>query len=129
MVGTAGTPTESTARGAVYFGGLDGLRFVAAYAVLVHHVEQTLEMNGYARRILRIWPLYYAIAFVGLWLGPRLPALAWPGAYAAIDTSSPTVVLLYLVILPNAVWRFFGVLPHAAQLWSIGIEEQFYLVW
>ena len=176
-MGPAGSPDASTARGAVYFGGLDGLRFVAAYAVLVHHVEQTLEMHGYAsafghpvierigieavhfffvlsgylitylllterartgtvaigrfyvRRILRIWPLYYAIVFVGLWLGPRLPGLAWPGAYLAIDTGSPIVVLLYLVILPNAVWRFFGVLPHAAQLWSIGIEEQFYLIW
>src|SRR5690349_3114110 len=41
-------PDVSTTRGAVYFGGLDGLRFVAAYAVLVHHVEQTLEMHGYA---------------------------------------------------------------------------------
>lgn len=46
-----------------------------------------------------------------------------------IETSSSVIVLLYLVILPNAVWRFFGMLAHAAQLWSIGIEEQFYLEW
>lgn len=161
----------------VYFAGLDGLRFVAAYAVLVHHVEQTIEMHGghswfahpvvarigieavhfffvlsgylityllllerrrtgrvavrqfYLRRVLRIWPLYYLVVVVGLVLGPLVPQLAWPGAYRVLDVRNPTVVLLYLVILPNAVWRFFGVLPHAAQLWSIGIEEQFYLAW
>jgi peptidoglycan/LPS O-acetylase OafA/YrhL len=69
--------------------------------------------NFYARRVLRIFPLYYA--FVGV-------ALATVGGTAG----SPAWYLLFLGNVPEGV---LGIDPPywLAPLWSLAIEEQFYL--
>lgn len=74
----------------------------------------------YLRRILRIWPLYYLITLAGFWLLPRLLGPAYP----LFQPPLPTVALV-MVMLPNFVTPL-GPIEH---LWSIGLEEQFYLVW
>ena len=38
-------------------------------------------------------------------------------------------LLLFLIMLPNLAFAIFRPLPHVGQLWSIGVEEQFYLIW
>jgi peptidoglycan/LPS O-acetylase OafA/YrhL len=38
-------------------------------------------------------------------------------------------ILLFLFFLPNLVSPLAGIVPYAAQTWSIGTEEQFYLAW
>ena len=68
----------------------------------------------YVRRCLRIWPLYYAmLALFAL----SMPGLSW------------FVLGSYLTFVGN----FIGAvaLSHGAMapLWSISVEEQFYLVW
>lgn len=74
----------------------------------------------YLRRILRIWPLYYFICFLCFII---LPLVLGP----EYSLSSPPVyqVVLVLLILPN----FLGDIGPLNHLWSIGVEEQFYLVW
>jgi peptidoglycan/LPS O-acetylase OafA/YrhL len=75
----------------------------------------------YLRRILRIWPLYFlfiAIA-LALTLWDRTQRLPWP------------YVAGYLLLAGNWVYALKG-LPIgsvAIPLWSISIEEQFYLFW
>jgi peptidoglycan/LPS O-acetylase OafA/YrhL len=75
----------------------------------------------YARRILRIWPLYFA--FFGVcWLAGHLHHLApIPGGMAAS------------FFLLSGNWYFTrmagGFASPAGILWSISIEEQFYLLW
>lgn len=75
----------------------------------------------YIRRILRIWPLYFAVLLVGFVVvngivhhsGMSGRDLAW-----------------YLLLVGN--WRAatHGYLPLGlGLLWSIGVEEQFYLAW
>ncbi len=96
------------------------------------------EKNGkisipyfYVRRILRIWPLYYLVLFIGFFLLPFLYKQA--GRPLFFDYDGP----LYAFFLSN-----FGVLhlnpafdsvrsfPLVLNIsWSVSIEEQFYLVW
>jgi peptidoglycan/LPS O-acetylase OafA/YrhL len=76
----------------------------------------------YARRALRIWPLYFAFIAAVLLLAPR-------GSQAAMQTAALPPYLLFL-----ANWSFL--LPGAAAgagvagiLWSVSVEEQFYALW
>jgi len=75
----------------------------------------------YMRRILRIWPLY----FVFLLVVTPLMSYALPGE------SMPLKYTVAFVLLAGnwacAVWGY----PHsvAGPLWSVSMEEQFYLVW
>jgi peptidoglycan/LPS O-acetylase OafA/YrhL len=78
--------------------------------------------NFYARRILRIWPLYLTITLVAFAVGGRL------GPQLAFD-NSPRELITYLTYTQNLVHRsHFGVWPLQVS-WSLAIEEQFYLVW
>lgn len=144
----------------LYFGGLDGIRTVAALSVLFSHIqiEYGNVFNGikgewnaasygvsvfftlsgflitylllvekekggdiqilkfYMRRVLRIWPLYYLYLFVvGCILyfhGILTPSYSW-----------------YILMGANIPYCIGRALPYIAHLWSIGVEEQFYLVW
>jgi peptidoglycan/LPS O-acetylase OafA/YrhL len=81
--------------------------------------------NFYARRCLRIFPLYYATLFFFLVCLPRL----LPSNDGVQDLTRDSI--WYWTYLSNLVvawrgWHVVGVLDH---LWSLAIEEQFYLVW
>ena len=78
--------------------------------------------NFYARRILRIWPLYYSLLVVVLVLAPHLPGLH----RVAQETSHAS--LPYVFFLQNFLVPGLGV-PWLSITWSLAIEEQFYLVW
>src|SRR6185436_2977148 len=39
------------------------------------------------------------------------------------------ISLYVLLMLPNVAFVWFPRLPFGVQLWSIGVEEQFYLAW
>lgn len=75
----------------------------------------------YARRALRIWPLYFCFFVLTLIVEPRLGI---PGVPTG-DTP------WYLGFLVN--WRIAltGEIPRSAAqiLWTVSIEEQFYLLW
>lgn len=80
----------------------------------------------YVRRGLRIFPLYFLIVFFGLfYYNFFLPQLGIP-----FESDYPIIegVLLTVFFLPNV----FAVLHQPGGilevLWSIGIEEQFYLI-
>ena len=75
----------------------------------------------YVRRILRIWPLYFAYLFITYVLG-----LFWsPSHY------SPATLLCYSFLSANWYLVVFSgkIVGTIAPLWSISVEEQFYLLW
>lgn len=160
----------------VYFKNLSGLRFIAAAAVIFHHVEQykywaklpnawgnaTVDALGakavsfffvlsgflityllmeenrrtstirikdfYVRRVLRIWPVYYLVIVLCLFVVPRVFDLSYLGTMLYDEEFLGKAILLFLV-LPNVLRVYSPTLVGGNQLWSIGVEEQFYLIW
>ena len=105
--------------------GVDLFFVLSAYLItelLLREKAHTgaLDVRGfYLRRILRIWPLYFAV--VGL---AYVSQFFWP-AYSF----PPAALASFLLLAGN--WYSTGgmVVSFAAPLWSVSIEEQFYLLW
>jgi peptidoglycan/LPS O-acetylase OafA/YrhL len=79
----------------------------------------------YMRRSLRIWPLYYFTVFFGFVIFPLLKS--WFGQVPH-ETADPVLCSLFL----NNINHIKNGLPDSsslAVLWSVAIEEQFYLFW
>lgn len=115
--------------GVVLFFVLSG--FLITYLLLEEQATTgTINLAGfYMRRILRIWPLYFLTILVAL-LCPLSPHLTIPGYPAeAIWQHLGQKILMFIFFLPNLVLSSYGVVPFASQTWSIGTEEQFYLIW
>jgi peptidoglycan/LPS O-acetylase OafA/YrhL len=74
----------------------------------------------YMRRVLRIWPLYFAMVAAN-WL---------LGLVSATHAVSPTWLLALTLFWSNWYTLHHGYPPgFLFPLWSIALEEQFYLVW
>lgn len=160
----------------VYFKNLGGLRFFAAFAVILHHLEQykfwakmpsnwgnvTVDALGhkavsfffvlsgflityllleeskktgtisikdfYVRRILRIWPVYYLVIILCLFVIPFVFDLSYIGINTFDEKFTVKAILLFL-ILPNLLRVYSPNMAGGNQLWSIGVEEQFYIIW
>ncbi|RYY51197.1 MAG: acyltransferase [Chitinophagaceae bacterium] len=82
-------------------------------------------VNFWIRRVLRIWPLYFACVFYGFVIFPytKIMAGARPDETANI--------WYYLGFISNFDYINKGLpdSPGLGVLWSVAIEEQFYLVW
>jgi peptidoglycan/LPS O-acetylase OafA/YrhL len=83
-------------------------------------------VSFYARRTLRIFPLYYLVVFVSFAVLPALPA----AEQLLVGPAPPPERWPYWLYLTNVTVadRGFshGILDVA---WSLAIEEQFYIVW
>jgi peptidoglycan/LPS O-acetylase OafA/YrhL len=79
--------------------------------------------NFYVRRILRIWPLFYLCLAFGLGLYPILKKAIGGELY---QVTNPWT---YFVFLNNFDFIRHGAPATISVLWSVAIEEQFYLVW
>jgi peptidoglycan/LPS O-acetylase OafA/YrhL len=159
----------------VYFPGLNGLRFIGAFIVIIGHIEFLKSLHGlpnlmtlsfykntgghlgvilffvlsgflityllmnelkekstinigkfYMRRVLRIWPLYYLMILVSIVIVPAL----YSGFNFSIKYGySWNEIKYYLFFLPNISKAMGSYINGAVHLWSIGVEEQFYLIW
>lgn len=162
----------------VYFPNLNSIRFIAALAVMIHHIELTKSWFGqpniyhssfvggvfgqlgiilffvlsgflityllllehretntisiknfYIRRILRIWPLYYLIIVLSLFILPKIHSMDVPGYTEHLQEHFLLKVAMFIAFIPNVVYALFEHVPYAEQAWSVGVEEQFYLLW
>jgi len=101
--------------------------------LLLKEKERFLKINYksfYIRRILRIWPLYYIIVMLSLFVLPNFEIFNMPISESKLDSTSDLVYVLvfFVLMLPNVLFLVKPI-PFAAQTWSIGTEEQFYLIW
>ena len=114
-----------------FFGwiGLD-IFFVLSGFLITSILLSTVEQPGYlkkfyVRRMLRIFPLYYATLIVVLLILPRIPALP-----VRLDYYVEHQVWLW-TYLQNWIYIFQPATDQNAltHLWSLAVEEQFYLLW
>lgn len=82
-----------------------------------YHQTNTIKVKDfYVRRILRIWPLYYFYIILTTIL-----------ASSIIDFD--VRYLYYLTFFANIPFVYSEAYPAMDHLWSISVEEQFYLFW
>lgn len=77
------------------------------------------------RRVLRIWPLFFLIVFFGFAIYPYIKNILGQ------STNEKADVFYYFLFLNNFDFLNKG-FPYSsilAALWSVAVEEQFYLVW
>lgn len=105
--------------------------FVLSGFLITYLLLKEREMNGfihigkfYMRRALRIWPLYFGIVLLTLFVTPVIA-----GAVFNIPNYTTSVVLCLVLFLPNLLRVFMPNLVGGNQLWSVGVEEQFYFIW
>ncbi len=116
--------------GVVVFFVLSG--FLITY-LLLQEESNTNNINVpkfYLRRILRIWPLYFLIVVLSIFILPEFSILNIPNyGKEIIRLDLIPKLSLYTFFLSNLLLSIYGFIPYASQLWSIGTEEQFYLFW
>jgi peptidoglycan/LPS O-acetylase OafA/YrhL len=86
-----------------------------------HEKTGTVHIRAFfMRRILRIWPLYFA--FIGGCMAVN--AIFHYGNFAV------SAFIAFLLLSGNWYTAIYGFLPNVAgALWSISLEEQYYLIW
>jgi len=162
----------------IYFKNLDGLRFIAAFLVILDHAQFFKSINHeplssyfslylahtgemgvnlffvlsgflisfllmsehkitgtvnlgkfYIRRILRIWPLYFAYGLgIILLSGVFFRAVGMIEPVSFGDTITNIIFLIFFAV--NIQFITIGHNPGMVEiLWSVCVEEQFYLIW
>jgi peptidoglycan/LPS O-acetylase OafA/YrhL len=81
----------------------------------------------YIRRTLRIFPLYYAVLVFLFIVVPHIPRIYTAGLQAAHQHQ--WWYWTYLTNVPLSLGDFEAIPWPTTHLWSLAVEEQFYLVW
>ena len=105
--------------------------FLITYLLLKEKKESgSINLKAYyARRTLRIWPLYYLILILGFFVLPHL------GAYFSTTYSANIYKNFWLsftgcfLFLCPLVRSASGLPQTMGPIWSVGVEELFYLCW
>jgi peptidoglycan/LPS O-acetylase OafA/YrhL len=101
--------------------------FLITYLLLHEQKERgRISVPGfYLRRVLRIWPLYFACLFFGFQVYPHLQLVLGREPAATADP------FYFILFLSNFFNLHHGLpeTPILPILWSVGVEEQFYLFW
>jgi peptidoglycan/LPS O-acetylase OafA/YrhL len=105
--------------------------FLITYLLLVERqtTGAIAVRKFYMRRVLRIWPLYFLVVALAFFFLPRLAFFDIPKYSDALRLHFGATLPLYVVFLPQVALSLFPAVPYAEPLWSIGVEEQFYLLW
>lgn len=85
--------------------------------------------NFYVRRVLRIWPLYFLLIGLSFFAFPHIPALHIPGVSEYAYDHFWQKLAFFGIVMPNIALMLYHEMPLCSHTWSIGVEEQFYLIW
>jgi len=107
--------------------------FVLSGFLIIRLLYREVVQNGtidlksfYIRRILRIYPLYFLILIVGFLYYKVV--LSYMGIPYEADYDLTNALLLFVFFLPNVASTLYQPGGALEILWSIGIEEQFYIL-
>ena len=81
--------------------------------------------NFFARRLMRIFPLYYGVLLVALMVLPRLHPITDPKLAVTVQHQ------IWLWTYTSNFYESWSgrALPLFGHFWSLAVEEQFYLLW
>lgn len=82
--------------------------------------------NFYMRRVLRIFPLYYAVLVAIVFVAPLIPVLKSSGFEVLREHQA--YLWLYSVNIYDGIQGVYS-LPYLDHFWSLSVEEHFYFVW
>jgi len=99
--------------------------FLITYLLLCERAKTgTTDIGAfYARRVLRIWPVYYLCLAIGMVIPGLIDSLRFSPEFFSF---TPANIAAHTLLLPNLAPAEN---PLCFQSWSIGVEEQFYLAW
>lgn len=111
--------------GVSFFFVLSG--FLISYLLLVEKkVTKRIDVKAfYIRRLLRIWPLYYAVVLFGFLAFPLLKQCF---GQTPNEKSDPWLCFTFLNNF-NRIYNGDSDASVMTIMWSVAIEEQFYLIW
>ncbi|MBD0371745.1 MAG: acyltransferase [Pyrinomonadaceae bacterium] len=120
---------ESGRMGVTFFFVLSG--FLISYLLFAEKkTTATISIRKfYIRRVLRIWPLYFLLVILAFFVLPRIPFFDVPKLSADLPVYFRYTLPLFALFLPQLALSIYPPVPFAEPLWSIGVEEQFYLLW
>jgi peptidoglycan/LPS O-acetylase OafA/YrhL len=93
--------------------------------------QPTYFREFYRRRVLRIFPLYYAVliyAALAILIIDRQPARLWQG-YDSLGWFLAFIPNVAIALKNSPDWLWQTNWAGLNHLWSLAVEEQFYLVW
>ena len=85
--------------------------------------------NFYARRVLRIFPLYYLVLFIAFVVLPQFPAVHQVIVAQDASVDLPPQWPYWFYLTNFSVAEYGWVHGWVDVAWSLAIEEQFYLIW
>lgn len=105
--------------------------FLITYKLLSElQCESDIDLKKfYWNRMLRILPLYYLVVALGFFVYPLFlqSVPAWDAAFFKYQIP---LLIIHLLLIPNFSPLFSATpLPYVGPLWSIGVEQQFYIAW
>ena len=97
--------------------------FLITYLLLIEYEtnHKISIKNFYIRRTLRIWPLYYLILIMGIYILPNISSI--------FKFCGDPFMNLFFLNNFNIFETGNCYNPHILIAWSVAIEEQFYLIW
>lgn len=98
--------------------------FLISY-LLMHEAKRkgTIHVFGFfMRRLLRIWPVYFVVLLFGFVVFPQLP-------FGVQTINSPWFYGFFLSNFEEIRVGFMDSVNFLTVLWSVSIEEQFYMSW
>ncbi|MBL0358818.1 MAG: acyltransferase [Chitinophagaceae bacterium] len=109
-----------------FFFTLSGFLITYLLITEIHQTGTVSIKQFYLRRVFRIWPLYFFVVCIGFFL----LGYVYPKMYHQLffSFSIPQGLLLFIFFMPNYAAKNYTV-GLLNPLWSIGVEEQFYLFW
>ncbi|MES2730584.1 MAG: acyltransferase [Bacteroidota bacterium] len=117
----------------IYIGsfGVDFFFVLSSYLITYSLLTEEALTNHiniprfYARRLLRIWPLYYVCLLFGFLIFPLFKS------FLKLPQNEVANPLLYFTFLGNFDYILNGspITSFLGVFWSVAIEEQFYLTW
>lgn len=109
----------------LYFFTLSGFLIIRIIFLEINSKNTFNFKNFYLRRVQRLYPVYYLVLFSGfLFYNFFLPSF---GIDYNIEYPIHEFFLGYILLIPNVITHYYKVGGILNVLWSIGVEEQFYL--